>query len=180
MSVVELAPLVALLGVMVQNSAPPPHMGVASQQKIFDTIRRLSPKDLLELLANRLVVTCPAVKRGDNQPFSRLLTALASECDWQVNKVHLFSDEKEKRNLTDWIRKVDFDRERVRDMAATLLQRVGAGVRPAGGGDAQQNGNVGRVVSEEEPALRNGDAVARMGGAEILRKLGRSECCGNG
>ena len=172
MSVVELAPLVALLGEMVQNSASPPHMGVASQQKIFDTVRRLSPKDLLELLADRLVVTCPdAVKRGHNQPFARLLTALANECDWQVNKVHLFSDEKEKRKLTDWIKSVDFDRERVRDMAATLLQRVGAGVRPAGGGDAQQNDNVGRMVSEEEPAPRNGDAMARMRGLKFFENL---------
>ena len=172
MSVVELAPLVSLLGVMVRHCAPPPHMGVASQQKIFDTVRRLAANDLLKLLANRLVVDSPvAVRRGDNQPFARLINALASECHWKVGKVPpLFSDENEKKKLTDWIKSVDFDRERVRDMTAALLRRLGAV-----GGDAQRNfDDVERVASEEE-RHRSADAMARMRGLEVFENLAEED-----
>ena len=173
MSVVELAPLVSLLGVMVRHCAPPPHMGVASQQKIFDTVRRLAANDLLQLLANRLVVDSPvAVRRGDNQPFARLINALASECHWKVGKVPpLFSDENEKKKLTDWIKSVDFDRERVRDMTAALLRRRrrrAAKLRRCGA-----RGVGGRASPKRR---RNGEDA----GAGSLRKLGRGRCCGNG
>ena len=161
----QLAPPLALLGVLVTNNDPPDNADLYSKDKLFGALRRLPRELLLEQLCKRLDIATVVVKRKC-EPFDRLLGAVAAVGGWTLVEkgggVYL-PDKNQAAKIEEWPKTAPFQVGAVKQLAQTLLQRVNAAQKVGAGAV-----HVGS--EDEEPAkFSPANAVATMRGVTVVQ-----------
>ncbi len=156
----QLAPLVALLGVMVDTNEPPDMSNLDSKPQLFKEVQRLELTVLLKLLCMRMGVNDVTVKRG-SKAFDALMEALAGVYGWTFAKgkdsPSLFIDRNQAQKMVTWVETASFDKGVVTGLARDLLNRVSK-VR-----------NVQEKPQDAPADFAAADAVATMTGVKLVQ-----------